>query len=167
MKPQFSAPWSKALKLISLGVSVIPLVGLSTAYFAIPDKTSLVWVMFVILPVGFYVGSLLFVVTGYEVSSSQLQVKRLLWTTNIDLNDLTSVKVTPLGLFKSWRVFGNGGFFSFTGWFRNKDLGTYRAFITDHERGVVLRFSDKKPIVVSPDEPQRFQEYLSELKNLA
>jgi hypothetical protein len=55
----------------------------------------------------------------------------------------------------SFRLFGNGGMFSFTGWYRNRALGTYRAFVTDLKQTVVLRF-EKKTIVLSPENPERF-----------
>jgi hypothetical protein len=68
---------------------------------------------------------------------------------------LTSADVDPDALQGSLRLFGNGGFFSFTGWFRNKKLGVYRAYATDTKRVVVLRFSGKT-VVITPHDPQRF-----------
>jgi hypothetical protein len=56
---------------------------------------------------------------------------------------------------RSLRVAGNGGVFAWVGWFRNKRLGTYRAFVTDARRCVVLRLP-KRPVVVSPDRPEEF-----------
>jgi hypothetical protein len=53
------------------------------------------------------------------------------------------------------RLFGNGGFFCFAGWFRNSKLGVYRLFGTDAKLAVVLRFSDKT-VVITPDDPQKF-----------
>jgi hypothetical protein len=55
---------------------------------------------------------------------------------------------------------GNGGFFAFTGYFRNKELGAYRAFMTDRRLAVVLRFPDRV-IVVSPDRPEDFVSAIS------
>jgi hypothetical protein len=52
-------------------------------------------------------------------------------------------------------LFGNGGLFSFTGLFRNRSLGTYRAFLTDLHRTVVLHFS-KRTVVLSPSAPDDF-----------
>lgn len=55
----------------------------------------------------------------------------------------------------SLRICGNGGIFSFSGWFWNKRLGAYRALVTDGAKTVVLRF-DKRKWVVSPDAPEEF-----------
>jgi hypothetical protein len=62
---------------------------------------------------------------------------------------------------KSLRTCGNGGAFSFTGWYWSKSLGFYRAFVTDLNRTVVLRF-EKKTVVVSPGEPEDFAEALNQ-----
>jgi len=55
----------------------------------------------------------------------------------------------------SIRTFGNGGLFSFTGFYRNRLLGAYRAFVTDPRQAVVLRFP-KRNVVVSPGAPEEF-----------
>jgi hypothetical protein len=55
----------------------------------------------------------------------------------------------------SIRLFGNGGLFSFTGLYRNKKLGNYRAFVNDWHKCVILRFA-KRTIVVSPNDPDGF-----------
>lgn len=50
---------------------------------------------------------------------------------------------------------GNGGLFSFTGWYRNKILGVYRAWVTDLRSTVILRF-EKRAVVLSPADPNAF-----------
>jgi hypothetical protein len=64
------------------------------------------------------------------------------------------------------RTFGNGGFFSFTGHFRSKELGSYRAFMTDRRRAVVLRFPSSV-IVISPERPEDFVNTISKNKVLS
>jgi hypothetical protein len=55
----------------------------------------------------------------------------------------------------SVRLWGNGGFFSFTGFYFNRLLGRYRAWVTDPRRVVVLRFP-ARTVVISPAEPEEF-----------
>jgi hypothetical protein len=55
----------------------------------------------------------------------------------------------------SIRTFGNGGAFSFSGVYYNKRLGSYRAFVTDPRRAVVLRYATRK-VVLSPAVPEDF-----------
>ncbi len=58
------------------------------------------------------------------------------------------------------RTFGNGGRFGFTGRFRNRTPGPYRAFATDGERTVVIELRDGA-VVVTPDRPEVFAEILN------
>jgi hypothetical protein len=45
--------------------------------------------------------------------------------------------------------------FSFSGLYWNRNLGHYRAFVTDLNHTVVLRFVTRT-LVVSPDRPEEF-----------
>ena len=54
-----------------------------------------------------------------------------------------------------YRLPGNGGFFSFTGFYRNKTLGAYRAYVTDRHLTVVLRYAERT-VVISPSSPEAF-----------
>jgi len=63
---------------------------------------------------------------------------------------------------KSIRTFGNGGLFSFSGFYHNKTLGTYRAWITDSKQTVVLAFP-KRTVVISPVPPDDFVQELMSL----
>ena len=107
------------------------------------------------LPLAIILVSALFTIRGYTVTSDALLVRRLFWTTRLSLDGLESVQVEPEAMRGSMRTFGNGGLFSFTGFFRNNPLGAYRAFVTDPHQTVVLRFQ-KGAVVVSPAAPQEF-----------
>lgn len=96
-----------------------------------------------------------FVVRGYELRRDELLVQRLVWQTRVPLQGLKSVTVDPLAMKRAFKTMGNGGYFCWTGWFRNKRLGSFRAFVTDPARAVVLDFGDRR-IVVSPDRPGAF-----------
>jgi len=112
------------------------------------------WLL-ILVPVLSLVVSAAFMVRGYVLTDTALIVKRPGWTSRLDLSRLNSAVVDPDALQGSLRLFGNGGFFSFTGWFRNKKFGVYRAFATDAKKAVVLRFADKT-VVITPDDPQKF-----------
>jgi hypothetical protein len=73
----------------------------------------------------------------------------------VPLAGLQKVEQEPQAMHRSLRLLGNGGAFSISGWFWNKRLGTYRAFVTDLNRCVVLRFHDRR-VVLSPDRPEAF-----------
>lgn len=100
-------------------------------------------------------GSALFTVRGYSVTPDAILIHRLLWTTRLSLAGLHSAQVEPDAMRRSLRLFGNGGLFSFTGFFRSKALGVYRAFVTDPHRTVVLHFPTRT-VVLSPSAPEEF-----------
>ena len=159
------APCPTSLKVISL-VATLVLVGLSyAACRAVPTAggfTHDFGLAVAFLPLAVVIGSLLFIVNGYRVTSARLSVRRLLTSTCVPLTGLKRVWVEPAVCKGSVRVFGNGGLYSFCGWFFSKRLGRYRLFATDLRNTVVLQFPGRT-IVISPGAPQAFVEYLRQL----
>jgi Bacterial PH domain len=154
----FHAPWSKSLIVASTFATLVCL-GVSYALWTLPLTGGSVeslrfWL--VLLPLAVILVCALFTVRGYSISNRELAIHRLFWTTRVSLNGLEGAYFDPAATQRSIRTFGNGGFFSFTGYFRNKQLGSYRAFMTDRRRAVVLRFSTSV-IVISPDRTRRFR----------
>jgi hypothetical protein len=163
----FSAPWGAPLAVMTAVCSVICLlvplpgvmIGLGSSatlrawgIYGLPPWAG--WLL-VAVPLLSLVASAAFMVRGYVLTDTSLIIKRLGWKHRLDLSRLNSATVDPDAFRRSLRLFGNGGFFSFTGWFRNSTLGVYRAFATDTKRAVVLRFFDKT-VVITPDDPQKF-----------
>jgi len=147
-RKEFAAPWGRLLKGMSSGVVVL-MVGI--AAMAVIDGSGL---LILLLPLSLIL-ALPFIIRGYAISKNMLVIKRLRWETKFSLEDLQSLEVDPKAMKGSIRLCGNGGLFSFTGLYRNKALGNYRAFINDWKNTVVLRFP-KRTIVVSPDDPTGF-----------
>jgi len=54
------------------------------------------------------------------------------------------------------RVFGNGGLFSNYRLVWNRQVGFYRAYATDLSRAVFLKYRDRRPVLVTPHDTQRF-----------
>jgi hypothetical protein len=115
----------------------------------------------IVLPVTVLVVSAFFVIRGYVLEEDSIWVQRLFWKTRIPLSELVSAEADPSAMSRSLRTFGNGGLFCFAGFFRNKTLGSYRAFAADPRNSVVLRFPHRT-VVVTPEEPQRFVRALQE-----
>lgn len=156
----FKAPWGNRLKLIT-ALSFLALVGMPAYLYYYGLAGNQGNDLFLIVMPALFLGSALFTVRGYQMIPNTLLVQRLIWQTKIDLTDLKSVEIDPAAIKGSIRTFGNGGLFSFSGNFRNKHLGSYRAYLTDHSRSVVLNFSDHK-IVISPENPQEFDRQLKQ-----
>jgi hypothetical protein len=150
----FEAPWGAPLKVATILACAL-LLGQCLAGLLLSKMPLLARVALVVLPpVGIGVAAL-FTIRGYDLTRDSILVVRLFWRTRIPLAGLRDVKENPEAVKRSIRTCGNGGFFSFTGWYYNKQLGKYRMFATDPKRAVVLHFEDRR-VVMTPDDPQAF-----------
>ena len=152
----YRAPWGKLLIIMSVAASALCL-GLTAFGWRTMAAARFGEVAFwrCVLPAALVIGCALFAIRGYSVSKEALLIHRLFWATRIPLEDLQSAEVRPGAMRGSIRTFGNGGFFSFSGWYRNRALGSYRAYVTDLQRTVILRFPNRT-LVVSPESPEDF-----------
>jgi hypothetical protein len=161
----FSAPWGTSLKIMT-AFSVFVLTGIPVvSYFLRVTSDLLTIIALQVAPLCTIVIAGFFMIRAYQLTMNTLAIERLGWHSKIELTGLLSAKADRDAMSKSIRTFGNGGLFCFAGYFRNKKLGSYRAFATDPKRSVVLRF-DKRTIVVTPDNPEKFVEYIKQLRNL-
>ncbi len=161
-----AAPWSNSLRLVS-GFSTVILVAFVIAmprwlaHAAGPPFTAELRALLPFLPLAILAGAVLFMVRGYELDGRFLLVRRLLWNTRVPLDGLQRAWHDPACMRKSMRIFGNGGLYSITGYYRNAALGAYRAFVTDRGRAVVLK-TPARVVVVSPERPEQFLRALGE-----
>ena len=155
MADSFAAPWSRSLAVISGGTTLLLLSVAFVVARAVGAEPGIVRLLALGGPLALLFGGLLFTVRGYEIAGRTLRIRRLLWSTEVRLEGLRSVRVDPEAMKHSLRLFGNGGLFSFTGLFSNKRLGRYRAFVTAPARAVVLTWTGRT-VVVSPDRPEEF-----------
>ena len=153
---RFKAPWGKSLWIMSVIGTVICLAGslfFLRTILTFRIHTGYFWLS--VFPLFLVVGAALFIVRGYSVSGDSIFIERLFWSTRLPVTGLQSVRFEADAMRGSIRAFGNGGFFSITGYYWNKRLGSYRAFVTDPRRIVVIRFP-KRAVVLSPDSPDDF-----------
>lgn len=152
---QFDAPWARSVKLATTFVLVL-VVGLAVVLLLVVPRREL-WAALVAPGIAVVILGItaLFCVRRYTIRHRELWIHRSFWTTRLPLKDLERAYADPEAMNKTIRACGNGGFMSYTGWFRNKKLGTFRAFVTDPGRCVVLEFPKRK-VVVSPDDPAGF-----------
>jgi hypothetical protein len=77
----------------------------------------------------------------------------------------TDCCVPPEKMSMSLRVFGNGGLFSGSGIFWNKQLKFFRAYVTRSQPGdMLLVHAGDKKIMISPEDPQTFLAEAAALK---
>ncbi len=99
----------------------------------------------------------LFSVNGFTLQEQKLIIHRPFWNTEIQLPPDVIVEVEPeikKGLFKTM---GNGGMFGYTGGFRNKKLGSFKAYATNWNNAISIRCETTGfCIVVTPEETEYF-----------
>ncbi len=152
----YRAPWSSTLKTVSVLATVLLLgvCGLG-AYLARQHlPPALLWISLLPGPI-ILLGCACFTIRGYTIAPDAILVHRLFWATRLPRAGLKSARFEPDVMRASIRTCGNGGLFSFSGFYRNKVLGSYRAFVTDPHQTVVLAYADRTA-VLSPRSPEEF-----------
>jgi hypothetical protein len=153
---EFSAPWSRSLRLTTTASVAVLLVIMLVGAIAAPPQPRWWLAALVGVPLAVLVGALPFMVRGYLLTSDFIRVQRLGWSTALPLAGLVAVTGEPEGFRGSLRLFGNGGLFAISGWFWNRRLGRFRAYATDQDRVVVLRYRNGDKVVVTPHDVQHF-----------
>ncbi len=121
----------------TLGAFVHPLAGLAELAIA-------VWVM-------------LLGPRGYAVTDELVVVRRSLSGVSVPLHDVRRVaRVSPADVGRQLRVFGSGGAHGYFGKFRSDRLGPLEYQATRRDTLVLLEVDGRAPLVVSPDDPDRF-----------
>lgn len=155
MQPvEFGAPWGRLLRVAS-SLTVAMLVILTVAWVAFGPGATALGLFFMSLPVAIVVLAALCTVRGYVLTETAIIVRRMGWQTRLPIADLQSVAGDAEAMRGALRIFGNGGLFSFSGYFWSRRLGRFRALATDPSRAVVLRYP-KRTVVLTPGDPQHF-----------
>jgi Bacterial PH domain len=154
---EFAAPWGRLLKGVSICVVLLFAAIIITDFFIFRSVKVPLWVFptTVGIMIAIPLGGLPFVIRGYIVTAEGILIRRLWWNTVLPTADIISVEVVPKAMSKSLRTCGNGGLFSFTGFYWSKQLGHYKAYVNDLNRTVVVRMK-KRPAILSPDDPEAF-----------
>lgn len=155
----FSTPWARSLRGLTI-LSLLILVGLIVVALVAGPIGNHAWVAVILVPAILALVAVSFVtIRRYEIRPGVLQVKRLGWTTRVDLAGLESVQADPLALQEARRTFGEGKLSLFFNTYDNARLGRFHAFGNQEPQSVVLRFPERT-VVVTPAEPERMVEVL-------
>jgi len=153
---EFSAPWGRSLRVATAAAIAILLTVMLAGAFIAPRHVLAARAAMTLLPPLVLLGALPFMVRGYTLTETDIEIQRLGWRTVLPLAGLASVVGEPGGLRGSVRLFGNGGLFAMSGWFWNRRIGRFRAYATDPGRAVLLRYRDGRRVVLTPHDVQHF-----------
>lgn len=152
---EFQAPWSVGNR-ISTALLTVVLLTVPCVVALAPQPRARGWAWFGVGVLWLILGGVgLFCVRGYALRHGELWIRRSFWWTRIPLADLQEVRIDPHALRGSVRLWGAAGFMAALGWYYNKRLGRFRAWVTDPARCVVLEFPGRT-LVISPDRPEAF-----------
>lgn len=154
----FAAPWGKALKGITafvLALFAAIIVSDGFIFRSIKGLPHWMWPTSAGLLIVALLVCVPFVIRSYTITHEGILIRRLWWNTVLPRDTLVSAEVVPNAMSKSLRTCGNGGLFSFTGFYWSKQIGHYKAYVNDLNRTVVVR-TKKRTAVLSPDDPQAF-----------
>ena len=96
-------------------------------------------------------------VRRYRLTADGLRVERAFQTVRFTLAGLESAVSDRGALQGARKISGNDGLGAVAGRFRSKRLGRFRAYLTDAEHAVVLRWPDRC-LVISPQQHSLFIE---------
>ena len=97
-------------------------------------------------------------IRAITLTGQTLLIKLTFWTARFDLAGLRTAGVDAQALkFGAMLSFGNSGLGAFHGYFWSKRMGKFRAYVTDKNRAIVLRW-ETKCVVVSPKDTENFIE---------
>ena len=161
----FKADWSSSLLLSTALISLLLVGATLFEIFTTFRSGGRLHILIATIPIAFLFVSAIFSVRGYRLADRTLYVKRLGWDSEISLEALRSAEIDPQAMTSSVRWWGNGGLFSYSGWFYSPRIGSYEAYGTKPQQAVVLRFPEKT-IVLTPDQPDRFVSRVLEINDL-
>ena len=102
----------------------------------------------------------------YRLTGDELLVEFRFRTVRLSLTCLGGAEADRDAMRRAWKVWGNDGVGAYSGRFRSRRLGRFRAYLTDADRAVVLRWPDRC-VVISPDQPSYFLEAVRKRAGLA
>ena len=156
-----AAPWPRFLVWSSiLGVVLLGAVGYG-AWRAVPPAgfAHTFGTGVACVPPAILLFSMLFIVRGYAVADGVLYVRRLFTSSAIPMEGLLSAREDPQALRCARRIIGNAGLFSFTGLYRNQQIGRFRLYATNPARCVVLHWPERT-VVITPASAALFIQYV-------
>jgi hypothetical protein len=98
-------------------------------------------------------------VRRYRLREDEIVIERVWLTARLPLAGLMAVESDREALRGAWKIMGNDGLGAYAGRFRSKKLGNFRAYVSDPDYAVVLRWPDHC-LVISPAQTGEFTDAL-------
>jgi len=143
--------------LLSAVVGGLVAVGLAVLMLRDPHVPGLVLALVAVVPAVLALYWLAARIDCYRLVGSELRIEFRFRTVRFSLAGLTDATPDREAMRRSVKIFGNEGLGAISGRFRSKRLGAFRAYLSDSDRAVVLRWPDRC-LVISPEQHSYFVE---------
>ncbi len=154
---RFEVHYGALLKVTSGLATVVLLALVLFGFFKGPlgnGVESLPRLLMCVFPMLLIAAPALFMVLRYEIDDAGLHVVRPIGRLRI-FSNVSTVAAVDGALKGAFRTFGNGGLFSFTGWYWVRGYGSSRLWVTDFHSLVAMR-GDRGCVFVSPAKRDAF-----------
>ncbi len=152
----------KTAIVITIAVTILFAVIIGGQYSIIKDAGRAVPIYTTTVCLLIYFLAFAFRPVNYVVTKDELIVRRPLLNVHIKRADIKSVELIDKNKIRgSIRTFGVGGLFGYYGRFANFSLGRMTWYATRRDKPVLVKTTDDKKIIFTPNDPGKFVTELS------
>jgi hypothetical protein len=160
---KFTASLDGLAKGVTISSFVVFIFTIAFPYFV--TKLSEMGVEAILIPLFLilvFFGIYIFRPISYAVTEQEVIIHRPLKDVKINRKDIQSVEILDENFAKNTlRTFGVGGLWGYFGKFAHSSMGSMDWYVTRRDRLVLLKNSENKKMVLSPDEVELFIKELS------
>jgi hypothetical protein len=156
MKTTFNAPWDAGVKIITMLASGILGYYILTYCHSLSHLSEFDFLIRFVLPLFLLGLGVVFMVTGYDVDSGGIVIRRLLWRRRIRREDILRVAIPSVLFSRRIGLFGIWGFCSISGLAYVRGLGFCIVAASAYEHRVVITRHHGLPIVITPSDSEVF-----------
>ena len=144
-------------KIVTVAVTLLFAFIIFGQFAFITDQGIAVPIYTTVLVLSIYVLTFVFSPINYEVLNECVIIHRPISNVTIYRNQIMSATIiTKKEIGWVLRVFGVGGLFGYYGKFTNFKMGSMMWYTTRRDNLVLIKTSNGKKIIISPDEPEKF-----------
>jgi hypothetical protein len=158
----YNTSLDKTASVITIAVSILFAFIIGGQFIILKDKGHAIPIYTTVTCLLIYFLTFAFRPVKYVVTKNELIVRRPLLNVHIKRADIKSVKSIERNTISgSIRIFGIGGLFGYYGSFSNFSLGRMTWYATRRDKPVLVKTSDNKIIIFTPNDPATFVTELS------
>lgn len=160
MEKVINISWSSQTKMITAGtlifLAILFYYLISNGYLRVSVLTSAVLILIIGILTYFAIQAPM----SIKLTESKIIINKLIGKTEIAYMDIIAV-----GEYRfdqgDIRIMGSGGFFGYTGTFKNKIFGDYMAYVGDTQQALFIHTKEGKYFVISCDKREETLDYIN------